>query len=192
MINKTAVIGHGPSLNGANLGWYIDSFRYVLRIPHFGGWQKGRDYGCKVTAYCCTVNRARKAEVDLSTHCFVWSKRKNRSVPARFSGCESVSGLIQRWQDVATLKVSTKYPYIDHGTGAICVAADRFGLDVVVLGCDVLSGGVADKSQYVRGDNAPYRKTGHGWHEFDKLRSLVDIISAAYGLKIEFYDNTQM
>ena len=186
MMNRTAVICHGPNIINKKIGSYIDSFDVVLRIPHFGNWQKSEDYGDKISYYCCSVRRATQSKV-YRTHTpyFVWSKRKGRKVYDRLSNGIDVSELIQKWQN----KLKTKFhSYFDHGTASILIAADKFSKPITVFGADILGRGENDIKKYTRGDDKEYVKVGGGWHDFKQLRSLIDDISEKYNIEIKFYD----
>jgi hypothetical protein len=145
LINKIAIIGHGPSLYGKNLGEYIDSFKYVFRFPYSGNWQTEKDYGTKISYCCATVNRIKKLNIVAEHGYFLWSKRRAVIGKHQLHNVEDVTGLIKLWQKRLP---KGAYPFFSHGTAAICIACARFKLPVVVLGCDALKTGEADPKKY--------------------------------------------
>jgi hypothetical protein len=193
MIRKAAVVGHGPSLHGAKLGRYIDSFEYVLRFPYIGGWQSKTDYGFKTSYYCATSRRARhRLRPDLpELGYFIWSKWRKRGIGSKLKhlieqcGGKDVTNLIQRWQG---RMVKPKYPYFCHGTAAILIALAKLSRPVVVFGCDSLKTGDNDIEKYLGSAIHEPRRSNRNFHDLEKERELINLMSSQYGFPVVFYD----
>jgi hypothetical protein len=193
MINKTAIICHGPSLQKSGIGQYIDSFKYVLRFPYLKAWQVSEDYGVKTSYFCGTVGRFMRCQTRIALQpteygYFIWSKEVRKKIPAscknliqKYGGAD-VTGLIESWRKKLT---KCHHPFFTHGTSAICIAANKLKIPIVVFGADVLKTGEVP-SEYIGSwtyENRRPRKIGH---PIDQERKLIDEMANHYYLEITF------
>ena len=192
MTEKAVIIGHGPSLQNSRLGDRIDAFKYVVRFPYAGDWPSAADYGTRTSFICATVGRARdklRREIPDDGY-FFWDKT-GAEIPAGLmsliadSGGENVTGLIAGWQKKMT-KLKPIYPYFSHGTAAICIMAHKFGLPVVVLGCDNLAAGNADHKKYMGSWYYEKRRQPPCGHDLAAEREMVEMMATKYNIKIGF------
>jgi hypothetical protein len=192
MIEKTVIIGHGASLQNSGQGENIDAFKYVVRFPYIGDWQAPADYGIKTSYVCATVGRARnklRRQIPEVGY-FIWNKTRGE-IPSDlksligFFGGENMTELITGWQK-KMLKLKPKYSCFSHGTAAICVMAHKFGLPIVVLGCENLAAGENDPKKYHGGWYYEKRKQPINGHDLAAERKMVDLMAKKYNLKIGF------
>jgi hypothetical protein len=185
MIDKTVIIGHGPSLQNSNKGEYIDSFKYIIRFPYLKDWQTPKDYGTRTSFFCGTVGRFRKRsrKKQIPDHgYYIWSKeQKFANLPS--SNYIDVTDLIVSWQKHIT---ECRHPFFTHGTAGICIAAALLKKPIVVLGCDRLKTGDVTSKKYI-GSWVYEGRPRHGiGHPLDQERKIIDKIAKFYNLKIEF------
>jgi len=192
MIEATAIIGHGPSLQHSGMGGRIDGYRYVVRFPYAGNWQAPADYGTRTSFVCATVGRAsdklRREAPDIG---YYFYDKAGMGLPDGLTylidlyGGDDVTGLIAHWQKkMAALKPA--YPYFSHGTAAICVMASKYPLPVTALGCDNLAAGNADCGQYIGSWYFEGQHPPPAGHDLAAERVMVDEIAKFYNLSIGF------
>jgi len=192
MIDGAVVIGHGPSLRAGGRGAVIDAFKYVVRFPYVGDWQAPADYGTKTSYVCATVGRARnklRRQIPEIGY-FIWNKTRGEIPPdikalIGFFGGEDTTGLITDWQDKMA-KLKPRYPYFSHGTAAICITAHKFGLPIVVLGCENLAAGEDDPKKYHGSWYYEKRKQPSSGHDLRAERKMVDLMAKKYNTQIGF------
>jgi hypothetical protein len=191
-----AVIGHGPSLQGGGLGEYIDSFKYVIRLPYANDWQVPADYGVR-TSFVCSPNgrkitetRKEKPEVGY----YLWDKHFGYSVSGKkcrdlgIEKYEDVSKLVQKW----ARKLPEPFQNLSSGTAAILIAAAKLKEPIIAFGCDDLKIGKDMGEDYIGSWVYEGRKgTGlkiknRGAHTLSEERKLIDIMAQKYGVSIEF------
>jgi len=191
-----AVIGHGPSLHGSGLGEYIDSFKYVMRLPYLNDWQVPIDYGVR-TSYVCSssggqLSRIGEKRPDIGF--YIWNKvfghpvTRSRCRNLGIKEYEDVSGLIQKWAK----KLPKPFQNLSSGTAAILIAASKVGESITVFGCDYLKIGKDMRDGYIGswfydGRIETWKnilKTGA--HALDEERKLIDEMEQQYGVRIEF------
>jgi hypothetical protein len=199
MIDGTAIIGTAPSLQGKEMGKYIDSFRYVIRFPYKGDWHVPLHYGTKTTHFCSTDRRA-VAQLnsflpDLGY--FIWSKHNADIGPelefliAKFGG-ENVSELINKWQLRQPVREHrTQSNCFSSGTGGFCIAAANLVKQIVGLGCDYIRNGGGPVEDYIGTwfwENGKKPKAGgfRRHHRFDTERVLIDEMAKEYNVEIRF------
>lgn len=176
MADRSVVVGHGPSLIGSGHGEYIDSFRYVLRLPCEGNWQTPEDFGHKTSYYCATM---RKSKLIKGNHeRFTWSKYQGRRGDSKE---RDVSMLIQSWQKRLS---KTAYPFLSHGTAAICIAASELGFSIIALGCDALKDRLTNSKDYISSWVLEGRRQKKVHHSFDCEMDLIDKMAKEYGVSI--------
>jgi hypothetical protein len=191
MIEKTAIICHGPSLQNSSMGNYIDSFQYVMRFPYLKNWQMPKDYGIKTSYFCGTVARV---EERLNKHIpelgyFIWSKNARNKLNdfsknlIKTYGGKDVTEIVESWRKKLT---KCHHPYFSHGTAAVCIAAEIIKKPIVLLGADLLKEGNANVTNYIGSWLYEGRKPHRMGHPLDQERRIIDQISEKYKLKIVF------
>jgi hypothetical protein len=177
MIDNTVIIGHGPSLYNKKLGKFIDAFKYVIRFPYLGDWQKTEDYGKRTSYYCATNRKVNLLKGYPECGYYLWSKYKGRKA-SKHNNMADVSKLIHSWQ--ARLPEGA-YPFFSHGTAGICIAASELKERIIVLGCDALKNREPDPKKYYN-----YRPQKKICHSFDSERDLIDEMTKEYDVRIGF------
>lgn len=194
------VVCHGPSLQGGGLGEYIDSFKYVMRLPYLGDWQVPKDYGVRTSFYCAAKGkiaiRIRKDRPEIGY--YLWDKHPGFRVGGRICrqlGIEKfqdVSHLIQRWSGKLSETSRKKRRTLSSGTAAILIAANKLREPIIALGCDHLKDGKDMMDNYIGSwvyegrDLTGAKINKHGAHSLDEERKLIDEMSQRYGVSIEF------
>ena len=191
MIEKTVIIGHGPSLKNSGNGKYIDSFKNIIRFPYLKDWQVPIDYGIRTSHVCATTQRAKKflRPTLPESGYFIWSKNNQPIEPElkfiiRKFGGKNITKLINRWQ--SRLPESDCERYFSHGTAAVCAAAAILKLPVIVLGCDSLNSGINNAKKYVGSWKYENRKQNKRTHDFESERKIIDEIKRHYKIDIRF------
>lgn len=192
VIEKTVIIGHGPSLQNSRLGERIDAFKYVVRFPYVGDWQAAADYGTRTSFVCATVGRARdKLRNETPDKGYFFWDKKGEKIPEdlisliELFGGENVTALIVGWQKKMT-KLKPVYPYFSHGTAAICIMAHKFRLPVVALGSENLSAGNSDHKEYIGSWYHEERRQPPSGHDLAAERQMLEMMATKYNVKIGF------
>jgi hypothetical protein len=191
MKDATVIIGHGPSLQGAKKGEYIDSFKYVIRFPYLKNWQIPADYGTRTSYFCASIQRALKfLRPTLPEYgYFIWSKN-NMSLPVELKflikkfGGRNITRLVNTWQK--RLPESNREPYFSHGTAAVCAAAGILKKPVTILGCDMLSAGKNNLKKYVGSSTYEGRKINKRSHNLKAERQIINTMAKHYNIAIGF------
>lgn len=188
MINKTIIIGHGPSLFNSNLGEWIDSHKYVVRFPTLGDWQKPKDHGSRTSHIFATSFRMRRRHSPIpEIGYYIWSKTRP-NVLKEFGHLskpvKDVTRLVWKWEKI--LGDRATYPRMSHGSASSLIAMVELRLPVVLVGCDMLKIGESSQEKYIGSYLYENRKQNKSHHDLKVERELIDEMSKEYNVEFEF------
>jgi hypothetical protein len=182
-------VGSGPTIWNCNKGSYIDSFKNVIRFPHWVDWLPEKHQGKKTTFLCSSLRRFQRIKLPLKYDCFLWTKysnnksKQNAKALAKRHNVTNVTQKVHFWQK--KLPVDS-YKYLSHGTAAVVCAASILKKDIVLFGCDNLSLGQHRRRKYHGAWEHEKRPRNNAIHSFHYERKLVDDISNFYNVEVNF------
>ncbi len=184
------IVGHGPSLKGAEKGNLIDSHDKIVRLKGAKHVLGTEDYGNKVTSVCASTEiMGTFFGIDAQEF---WAYPKNGS----FNGYGAINVISrlerpvmiplyfcnewnQRFRDLGA-----KHPNVSTGTAAILISIKRWVPKRILLaGFDTL---LDPSIEFDRNPAIP--RSGHGPypnHDWEKELELIRILEKEYGVKIE-------
>lgn len=189
MIEKTAVIGHGPSLIDLTYGKKIDSHRYIVRFPYIRNWQIPEKYGSRTSFYVASAGRIQKRlRPDLPENGYwFWNKHGNKmGVLENFlirnhRGVDMTTTVVE-WQK----QIAEGYD-MSHGCAGICLAMHILKLPVAAFGCDNLKTGDDDTESYIGSWKYEKRRMIKFIdHSPSKELEFITALSKERGIQVEF------
>jgi len=185
---NVAIVGHGPSLKGAERGKQIDSFDKVVRLKgsHTVMWTN--DYGSKVDALCATTEiMGTFYKMDAPEY---WGYPKNGAFDIRTSAQVMVKlqkplmiplGFINTWN--ARFRQTASHPCVSTGMAAILISIHRWKPEKIKLfGFDTL---LDPSIEFTR--NNGIKRSGKGdlpKHDWVKENELLSILRETYKMEI--------
>ena len=196
---KVAIIGHGPSLEGAGLGARIDSFDSVIRLKK--GWQlidkDPRDYGTRCDVLMSSTETLGtmllpQGPVRTGIQLYVgypkygWYDEQTAGKVGLQLNADLVIPLnLFNYWNFRFRELAPKHPNVSLGCAALAFAAEEFDTDEIHLfGFDSLA---RPEQSYRRIRSIP--RTGSGPfpnHDWPKENVLVGFIATEAGVAVHF------
>ena len=191
---RVAIVGHGPSLQGAKKGESIDSHDIVVRLKGCKPLleKHPEDYGQVVNALCMTTE-VPGLVFDLIAGCY-WFYPKNGNYDAVMT-FEAVAQrgapfmipllLCNRWNEEFR-KLNPSHPNVSTGMAAIIIAAHYYEPEKISLaGFDTL---LNPETEFTRHPDVPRTGTGPFVHDWKTENIFLEKIRSTYKCKIQPLD----
>ncbi len=185
-------------MQGSGLGEYIDSFKYVIRIPRKPKWQKKNDFGTRTSHWCGTTGSYYNTYGKFITppECGYYFFRHK---PGLGLGKVKVDGVdvtkdIKEMTDLTMpqqkkIGLGIKRCDLSNGGGTLFIAMYELKLPVVAFGFDNLSQG--KNEDFVGSYYYEKGRKNKMNHWLDKEKKLLLEFSEEIGVELEFYAQNQ-